>query len=487
MSAGVLVLLLSVALVIHSSVLFAQESWWEYYDQALSDIKAKNWVLAEERLKASLKLQPNQGRKVRAYGARFVRYFPEYYLGVVAFNTGRYQEALEHFLKVQNAGLITQGDPEYAELNTLSQQAMAKMNPSTSPPAPATQTPEQQFASLLEQAGKSFASKNYEQARTLANQALALGVDDHKANELLKKIDLADNTDRLSAAIDQSNWTDAQKLAAKVEALDPQNPEVMRFKQLMSKQEMEQEDQQFNGLIAQAQKELASGNYAKARVFVKQAQSLPGVDLAKVSDLMHQIDIAEKLSLLRAAVSKKDWAQSQKLVASLELLDSNNPELARLRAMIVPGPAEEKVTSDDSLKLLREAVDKKDWTEAYRLSQKIREQDPDNSDLIRLSPQIDAAVAVTAFYSGQYRQSSDLLDRVVANRKDSAKAFFYLGCSYAALAFEQSRAGDGLKQKEQLLKKARDQFAEARKIDPMLEYDHKFISPRILQIYESAQ
>ena len=125
-------ILLFISFASHS---LAQESWWEFYDLALRDIKAKNWSLAEERMKAALKMQPNQGKKIRAYGARYVRYFPEYYLGIIAFNEGKFEAALELFLKVRNAGLIGKGDEEYPELSELSRQAI-KCSPLTSSSCP---------------------------------------------------------------------------------------------------------------------------------------------------------------------------------------------------------------------------------------------------------------------------------------------------------------------------------------------------------------
>ena len=200
-------------------VAIAQESWWDFYDLAMKDIRAKNWSLAEERLKSAMRLQSEQGPKVRTYGARFIRYFPEYYLGVVHFHQGRHEQALENFLRVQNKGLIKEGDEEHAELTRLKQQAFAKLNPSAPPPEiPNTQ---QQYASLLEQARKSLGLRDYPQAKNFANQAISLGTNDGKAKDLLKKIELEENVEQLRAALNKNDLQLAQQISGKVRTLDP--------------------------------------------------------------------------------------------------------------------------------------------------------------------------------------------------------------------------------------------------------------------------
>jgi len=141
----------------------------------------------------------------------------------------------------------------------------------------------------------------------------------------------------------------------------------------------------------------------------------------------------------------------------------------------------------ESLRALHIAIGKKDWVEAQRLAQKIRALDPQNAELSKLPAAMDVGLALLAFYSGQYQQSADLLERLAAKKKDSAKVFFYLACSNAALAFEQIKQGNGAMRKKQLLEKARQEFAEAQRIDPLLQYDRKYICTRILQIYESIR
>ncbi len=88
----------------------AAELWYEQYDSGLKAVAASDWSAAETRLKAAMQLQPKQGKQVRAYGTRFIRYIPAYYLGVVYFNQGRSADALNQFQNISNSGLIEKGD-----------------------------------------------------------------------------------------------------------------------------------------------------------------------------------------------------------------------------------------------------------------------------------------------------------------------------------------------------------------------------------------
>jgi hypothetical protein len=483
-------IILSLLILWSAHVAMAQESWWDFYDLAMKDIRAKNWSLAEERLKSAFRLQSEQGPKVRTYGARFIRYFPEYYLGVVYFHQGKHQQALEEFLRVQNKGLIKQGDEEHAELTRLKQQSFAKLNPSSPPPEiPNTQ---QQYASLLDQAQKSLSTRNYEQAKNFANQADALGTNDGKAKDLLKKIELEENLEQLRAALDKNDLQLAQQISKKVETLDPGNSELDRLEKIVVKNAAEVETRkQFANLLDQAERQLSAGAYDNAKKLAQQAQSIPGADVSKVQNLMRQIEIQQASVKPPAA----DAEPFQELIKSANsAMTKNNFIEARrfaTKANQVPGGNHQSI--QDLLKrielaenssILESALKKKDWNSAQRAATNIAKIDSTHPILKNLPSIIEEGVGVLSFYSGQYEKSAKLLEQVVARPNSSAKAHFYLGCNYAALALLQQKTKSGMDQKQKLLKNAQQQFSASRQINPSLKYDQRFISPRILQIYE---
>jgi hypothetical protein len=90
--------------------------------------------------------------------------------------------------------------------------------------------------------------------------------------------------------------------------------------------------------------------------------------------------------------------------------------------------------------------------------------------------------AVLAFYSGNYQQAKKIFELILKDKPDSARIYFYLGCSNAALAFMVSK-NEG----QPLLARARENFAQSRSLNPSFRYDITNISPRILKIYAQAQ
>jgi hypothetical protein len=135
----------ALALVVLTSLgateVFAAEPWYEAYDSALKAVAARQWAVAETKLKAAMKDGPRPGRRVRTYGMRFVDYLPDYYLGLVYFNQQRQREALEQLRKVSASGLLSEGDAEYRSLASMIEKAEASLAPRSEPTrAPAETT-----------------------------------------------------------------------------------------------------------------------------------------------------------------------------------------------------------------------------------------------------------------------------------------------------------------------------------------------------------
>jgi len=232
------------------SLCAAAEEWFEAYDEAMNDIKTQNWLLAETRLNAAIRQHPEQGRKVRAYGARYMRYFPEYYLGVVYFHTAKYQNALERFLSVQNKGLISETDGEFKEMTNLTQQAMVKLSPQIKPSAnaptvPATtisesntaekQPPAQENQPVSNetahnppevaqsvQPGPTPPQDEKQQPSTLSDEGI-------EGEPQYGKIEIAAAITEIRKQMKAKNWSNAEKAAAVLQQLDPSNSEFRRI------------------------------------------------------------------------------------------------------------------------------------------------------------------------------------------------------------------------------------------------------------------
>ncbi len=67
--------------------------WWNYYERALSYADGGFWQEAENDLREAIRQRSNDQRRARTYGMHFLDYFPHRELGVVLFQTGRFEEA----------------------------------------------------------------------------------------------------------------------------------------------------------------------------------------------------------------------------------------------------------------------------------------------------------------------------------------------------------------------------------------------------------
>lgn len=198
-------------LLLLTASLFSEDLWYASYESGMKAFQFGDWKKAEARLNAALKAQPAQGKHIKAYGTKFIRYIPQYYLGVISIRMGNYQEALERFEKVKAAKLILPGDAEYAEMDQFVRLAQDQLTPkrvaespeAKQPQAPTNDRPARQqeaaketlsedrvpdhpweeqqriaterVAELLQQADNALRAKQYSSARALVKQASELG------------------------------------------------------------------------------------------------------------------------------------------------------------------------------------------------------------------------------------------------------------------------------------------------------------------------
>jgi hypothetical protein len=73
-----------------------RERWWQFYQRGLSFAEGHFWQQAEGDLRAALELRDQDRRRKKTYGMHFLDYFPHRELGVVLFQQGRHEEAVQH-------------------------------------------------------------------------------------------------------------------------------------------------------------------------------------------------------------------------------------------------------------------------------------------------------------------------------------------------------------------------------------------------------
>ena len=432
----------------------AAAEWYDDYDEGVKAAESQNWATAEAKLKSALAHQTKQGKKVRVYGTRFMKYIPSYYLGVVYMNTGRYEQALDQFSIVQNNGLVGGSDPEFARMTAMIQTAKSQGG-SPPPPKPSGPTPEQleakrnqqEAADLIEKSKGLVAQGKFDEARRTLQSAKSKDPANPSLNDLSKAID--------DAQARQAKLAEEQKLAEQ-------------------KQTEQQKHRDFENLITKSNQQLSSKNYTQARSLASQAAAI-GLDNQRTTALLNSIDAAEKQEkdLLAKQTTKQEY---DRFIASAKqaMSEENWP---KARSFINAA----KATGIDTIQTtaLTKEIDRLE-KQSFADSQQPKPLPKPEIKSPASSQTKQEEDALLAFYSGKYAESVALLQQLIA-RKPSARLYFYLGCNNAALAFLAGKqAGDPYKQK------ARDSFAQAHKIDPGLRPDQKFISPRILQFYNQS-
>lgn len=349
-------------------------------------ISAKNFAVAETRLKQAMAERPEAGRKVKMYGTRYLNmYVPQYQLGLVYYQLGRYREAIERFEAAEASGVLEKGDKEYIQMAKMVQVAKERTGPTTSqvaetgpkvPPQiepPKGATPAEEAAELVKQAQSLFYQGHLDEARAA--------------------LDRARRKDPGSKAVSDLGLQIARKEAE----LEVGRGEAAR------KAELEKKRGLFQGAMTQADQSLRTKAYPSARQQAEAALAT-GWDDQAAHAMLKRIDIAEKVEVLRGAVGSSKWAEAQRLAQELSALDPTNSDLKAMQAEIQKGIG-------------------------GMATQQLQEE------------------GLVAFYSGEYQQSLTYLERVVADGQDSAKAHFYVGCAYAGMAFRAQDKRDSLLQK----------------------------------------
>jgi len=245
---------------------------------------------------------------------------------------------------------------------------------------------------------------------------------------------------------DSGTWTEVQNARKNVQDSSSRDASNKLYRQLLD--ELSQKEKtiqdQFALTLRQADSALAAGKHAEARSLANRADQMD-LDDRKVSELVKRIELGENAQAFEKAINARNVKEAERLYSIVARLSPKDSRLSEYREQIKnilpPGETSTKtVTVIDSLE----------------------------------------HEGIIAFYSGDYRNAIEQLKRVTNVKKDSARAYFYLGCSTAAIALMKPK-----NEEAKMLERVREYFVQVHKIDPGFKHSRKFISPRIMQIYDA--
>jgi hypothetical protein len=229
----------ALSVLVVSQTIRAQDVWYRSYQDGVEAFNRADYAVAESKLTAALNAKDSpktRGRSVLYYSQIRREFLPEYYLALIKFRQGQFQDALR-FAHLAESYIKT-GDKEFATLaaaKTGAEKALtptvAKADPpvvSPPPTPPVTQPPagRVEYDNLIRDARNHAAAQRWDEARTAASRAKALGVDDRQAEDVLRAIDVQALARQLSAQLNARAWSNATPLVERLSSLEPSNPLV---------------------------------------------------------------------------------------------------------------------------------------------------------------------------------------------------------------------------------------------------------------------
>lgn len=225
-------------------------------------------------------------------------------------------------------------------------------------------------------------------------------------------------------------------MADAIEVINSMNQEAQASKESPDTEKKLQAST-FEEFITEAKNAISAKRMEEARHYLNMAKDLKP-NAPEVEELQRAIDASELIKLCQDAIRKPDLQEGDRLLIRLISLDPHNPKISELKLLLA------------------------------------RMKNEANTDKTMLSN------GIKAYYAGRYQDASSLLLNFLKKNK-SPKAFFYLGCSQAAIALLNKP-----KDRNDMLQKARESFHHSLQLDPSFPYDSLYVSPRILKVFHES-
>lgn len=107
------------------------DTWYEEYDRGLKRLRKGDAAAAAAAFQSALASRASPGRRVRAYGVRYIDYYPHLMLGRAYLELSRFEEAVEEL-----EAALSAGSAPSAEVRSALQRARQEVARRSPPPAP---------------------------------------------------------------------------------------------------------------------------------------------------------------------------------------------------------------------------------------------------------------------------------------------------------------------------------------------------------------
>jgi tetratricopeptide (TPR) repeat protein len=405
----------------------ARQRYVELYDEGVQHVRRGEWKEAESKLQLAIKEGPsNRRRAIRRQGMLFDDFMPEYYLGVVYVATNKPKDALAMFDRARAAKIDT-GSSEFRQIAAYEQKAKGALalvaaNPpggGVKPTPPTTEKPGP--------TEKPAPPVNPNPPPPVTPTPAEPKVEPKVETPASQKVDTGALVARVEDALKRRDATLARN--------------------------------EFNALMREAPSAPATTGLS-VRVFQLERE----VQIEKIEDALKRRDAT--LARRELNVFAKDFGAAQ--------------ALAGLTTRVVQL---ERALQIEEIARRRDAISARRELNAFA---KAFPNAPDLKGLTVVVSQLERELsaghyrdAMTAYFSGNYRQALDSLGLAEKVVSLTARGHFYRACSLAAQAATTGEDANT----DPRIREARQSYQRAAKLAPAeFKPDLQYISPRILRL-----
>lgn len=431
----------------------ARADFKKTYEEGLQAVEAEDWTAVARLMESAIAEEPQENRRVRLYGMRFVPYLPHYYLGLARFRLGDCDGALAAWRSSEEQGEVAATE-EYGSLQRL----RATCGDRRSQEAPAAPGPDPAALSRASAAARSEIAEGRKAAARLSALeedpvlAAVWGIEPdlgRRQRQAIRDLEgAASDLDAAEGAADLGDIQEAQGRAARARA------ELEAVAERAGRRRSE---------LAAAEKDRRQREEEErlARLATRRRNLLDG--LAVLADqtrtLLSRMDEAAP-----GATASPARAELEGLLRELDTAGAD-PSVARLEALqkgILA--ASERVRQDLEAALAR-------------VPDEVHQPQP---TVPPDGPPKELRRAAEAICAGRYQETLDTLSGVsFATARASAHAHLLRAAARHGLFLLGGSEDDSL------LRAARQDIRSCRAQDPRLAPDPEIFSPPFIRLFES--
>ncbi|MBN2134425.1 MAG: hypothetical protein JW737_01720 [Acidobacteria bacterium] len=377
---------LLVVICLFSSLVFA-ERWYETYERAIELIDDGNFGAAVSILNRLIAQEPSPKAGRRAYGTKYIDYFPYYYLGLCHYELKNYSQAISWLERSNQEGEIRESKDLYSRLNSMlsdGKQRVSASNQNTStttttpvvtptsitPTATTTVQPtatvktsttvltstelqnaqrQSRINNAIRDGRREYDRGNYSAAKTAFNKALKEDSANKEARQWITKIDNAEKAERyVNSGKDyekSGDYSSAIKMYKQAQNLQPENKtldKLIRDARSNSERAASQQKQkEAEALVDNAIEDYKAGDLVNSKLKFERALRIDPensrakyqlgeinkkLQAASGSDKMKD-EIREYIDGAKQALDQKDYSSARTYYNKANALDSTNEQV----------------------------------------------------------------------------------------------------------------------------------------------------------------